>query len=222
MKSAKGVRGPLQTSPAMAGLKKISMWDRKQNPTRAEVIDWLEHFQDQVVQSIPDIYAKKDLIRNAKERRAKKEITSGDHANLERQWAMMVVLLNTLEVFDGVSDIFEKDGDESRIMEAFIQGVRIGMLHERLCSFTDGRYQSLLTNKIGTSSGGKATKALTSKRDVTLLESTWAQFRGQPKALQKTANELLIRHRISGRGGKPITTKTLRERLKELKIWEST
>ena len=104
---------------------------------------------------------------------------------------------------------------------AFTAGLRLGIAYERLLSLSDGRsYEKWLRNE-GRSAAGRGTKELGQDSEILLLRSTYAKYQGQVKAVEKTANELFERHGIKGKRGTKISARTVRNRLKELKILDN-
>ncbi len=153
----------LQPGKPHPALDKILTWQAENNPLPEELTDWLTHQQDQLEPYIQDIYAKKSLIFQAEALKSDGKINTTDYVHLERWRETLPLILNYLDVIDGAAEVLE-DTNVGRVSNAFTQGVRLGILHEKLLSLVDGRYMAHWVKQEGGRNAAEATNEVKAKK----------------------------------------------------------
>lgn len=133
----------LQTSPPNPTLSKIVSWNPAENPPPDELIRWLTELEEKTVAPYGNGIVEQ-LKRTGDPELLKDAITTSDYVQLKRaESALHAVLCPFLDVLTDAHNVLE-GLTAGRVSDAFTQGVRIGMLFEKLVSVADGRYQRKL------------------------------------------------------------------------------
>lgn len=157
----------LTNTPPDDTLRKIISWDPSKNPQPDELRDWLAKLETETV--IPygnDIIAGFERIDLADfvDRVNKDELPKGDYVHVMRRRETLKLLADFLKVLADARAALEGT-TAGRIADAFAQGMRVGMMHEKLVSVVDGRYQrKFLAEELGRRAAEKANRIKAAKR----------------------------------------------------------
>jgi hypothetical protein len=207
--------GGLQRAKPHPTLEKILSFTEVATLKPEEMTAWLDKLYGDLYSEFMRIFELRESISKAEQLKDVKG-KRGEYVSLIRQKRMFPLIDDFLTVVDRAIGILSDCSNHDDVTEVFTQGVRVGMLHEKVLSLLDGRYQEFWVAQESRTAGGSNTKELTSDNDIATLRHTYAKFRGQVNEFEKTANDLHDRHNIKGRRGGKISPKTIERRLKEL------
>ncbi len=134
----------LKPCPADEVYKRITAWHEAENPSPEELIEWLDHTTEQLEHTVAALNSDKDKI--------------GQCDDLTRLKATSMVL-NSLDFLDRADVAAELMAGVvgGRVRDAFVEGLRIGLLYEKIMSLIDGRYSDHWMRQEGRQRGANTT-----------------------------------------------------------------
>jgi hypothetical protein len=132
--------------------QRIRAWHQAENPSPEELIEWLSGVSEKLTNTVSDLHANKD------------QICQCDELTRLKASSMVLNSLDFLERAEVAAELMT-GAVGGRVRDAFVEGLRCGLLYEKIMSLIDGRYSDHWMLKDGRQAAAKKTNAkLAAKR----------------------------------------------------------
>lgn len=123
--------------------RRITAWHQADNPSPEELIDWLNHVTEQLEKTVATLHTDKDQICRC------------DESVRLRATSVVMNALDFLDRADVTAELLTGVVG-GRVRDAFLEGLRLGLLYEKLMSLIDGRYADYWQNQKSRQGGAGA------------------------------------------------------------------